>query len=107
MFSLDMTSWLSENSQIKESNVQNLSWILARNHSQEEQGQLVPLRGAFSESSLVQHPITNVGMLPILQVPTDDYDTVTTVINKFQALTRSLRQVFTVITADQPLCSKA
>ena len=45
-------------------------------------------------------------MLPILQAPADDYDTVTTVINKFQALTRSLGLAFTVITADQPLYSK-
>ena len=103
-FSLNMASWLSESSQIKASSIQNLSWILARNHSHEEQGQSVPLWGAFNESSsLVHHPITNVGMLPILQAPADDYDTVTTVINKFQALTRSLGQAFTVITADQPL----
>ena len=46
-------------------------------------------------------------MLPLLEVPADDYETVTTVINKFQALTRSLGQAFTIITADQPLYSKA
>ena len=94
-FALDMTSWFSENSHMMESNIQNLSWILARSHNQDEQCQSVPLWGAFNESSCrVQHQITNVGMLPILQSPADDYDTVTTVIHKFQALTNVHRPSF-------------
>ena len=46
-------------------------------------------------------------MLPFLQAPADDNNTVTTVINHFVEITSKLGQPYTVITMDQPLYSRA
>ena len=106
-FNINMATWLKENSLIEHSHAKNLCWVLARSPKLDEAEQVVSLWGTFNECScIVQHPITNVGMLPILQAPADEYDTVTSVLNKFQVLTRRLGQTFTVVTADQPLYSK-
>ena len=44
----------------------------------------VPAWGALNEAtSTVDPPITTAGMLPILEAPADDNDTLTTVINRF------------------------
>ena len=45
-------------------------------------------------------------MLPILQAPADNYDTMATVINRFVSTSRHFGQKYTVITADQPLYSR-
>ena len=45
-------------------------------------------------------------MLPILQAPADENNTVTTVINHFMSISEKLGQPFTIITADQPLYSR-
>lgn len=103
---LDMESWLADDTLVRQSSAINLSWVLVRNPEGTEQR--IPLWGAFNESScIVKHPVTKAGMLPILQAPADEYDTITTVINKFQAISKLLGQNHTVITADQPLYSKA
>ena len=46
-------------------------------------------------------------MLPILQAPADDNNTVVPVINRFIEITSKLGQPYTVIAMDQPLSSKA
>ena len=50
--------------------------------------------------------MTNIGILPILQAPVDEYDTITTVMNKFVSISNHIGQTHTVITADQPLYAK-
>lgn len=45
-------------------------------------------------------------MLPILQAPADNNDTMTTVINCFVSITLKLGRKHTVIVADQPLYSR-
>ncbi|XP_071479491.1 uncharacterized protein [Diadema antillarum] len=57
-------------------------------------------------TSVVDPPMTTAGMLPILQAPADDNDTLTTVINRFIAISTHLGQEHTIITADQPLYSR-
>ena len=42
----------------------------------------------------------------ILQAPADEYDTITTVINRFKAISQHLGQTHTVIPSDQPLYAK-
>ena len=50
----------------------------------EPNNQSVPAWRAYNESSSpVNPPMTNIGILPILQAPADEYDTITTVMNKF------------------------
>ena len=46
-------------------------------------------------------------MMPILQAPADDKDTLVTVLNRFKDITTNLGQDYTVIEMDQPLYSKA
>ena len=70
--------------------------------------QMIPAWAAFNERiSLINSPITTPGMLPIIQAPADDNNTITTIINHFMAIAEHLGQPNTVIAADQPLYSKA
>ena len=48
-------------------------------------------------------PVTTIRMLPILQAPADDNDTLTTVISRFMAISHHMGQKHTIITPDQPL----
>ena len=69
--------------------------------------QTIPARAAFNECiSLVNPPLTTPGMLPILQAPADDNNTMTTIINCFMAIAENLSQPNTVIAVDQPLYSR-
>jgi len=103
---LDMKKWLEEDEQMPESKCSNLCWTLARKEKQ--QSQSVPLWGSFNESMCtVSHPLTNPCMLPILSAPADEFDTINTVIRRFMGISRAVGQAHTVITADQPLYSKA
>ena len=45
-------------------------------------------------------------MLPILQAPADDYNSMATVINRFVSISQHFDQKYIVITADQPLYSR-
>jgi hypothetical protein len=57
-------------------------------------------------ASVIKPPITIVWMLPIIQAPADDNDTLTTVISRFMAISHHMGQTHTIIAADQPLCSE-
>ena len=46
------------------------------------------------------------GMLPILKAPVDDNDTLTTLINRFMAISDQMGQKPTIIIVDQPLYSR-
>ena len=80
----------------------DLAWVLLRSEEN------VPSWGQFNEvTSKVDPPLTTAGMLPILQAPADNDDTMTTVINRFQKITEKLGQTYTVLVFDQPLYSRA
>ena len=101
----DVTAWLNDNNEQKK-DISNLTWTLVRRFKNSDK-QKYPLWGAFQESiTTEQHDLTNACMLPILSAPADEYDTIATVINKFQAISQKIGQTHTVITADQPLYSK-
>jgi len=57
------------------------------------------------EATNVFHPPVIIAGLPILQAPTDDNDTHTTVINRFVNISNYTSQKHTVTTGDQPLHS--
>lgn len=53
----------------------------------------IPSLGAMNEDmSIVHLPATTVKMLPILQAPADDNDTIITVINRFIAISKHMGQ---------------
>lgn len=74
-------------------------------HNKKEQ---VPSWSAFNEAiSTDNSEITTPGMLPILQAPADDADTVATISNTFMETTTHLGQSYTIVVMDQPLYCKA
>ena len=69
--------------------------------------QTIPSYAAFYETcSRADPPSTTIGMMPILQAPADDNNTVSTVLSHFQAITSKLGQKHTIIAGDQPLYSR-
>ena len=103
---LDVTSWFKENDEERTwAAVRDIGWVVARQI--EPNNQSVPAWRAYNEcSSPVNPPMINIGMLPILQAPADEYDTITTIINRFVSISYHIGQTHTVITADQPLYAK-
>ena len=82
-----------------------MAWTIARQFCSDDQK--VPIWGAFNETCCsVDPPVTTAEMLPILQAPADNYDTMATVINRFVSISQNFGQKYTVITADQPLYSR-
>ncbi len=60
-----------------------MAWIVSRIPNDGDD-RSVPAWSALNEAtSTVDPPITTAGMLPILEAPADDNDTLTTVINRF------------------------
>ena len=97
-------NWFEVNKEQKESKL-DITWLLTRKYDTE---QVIPTWAAFNETiSLTDSRTTTPGMLPILQAPADDNNTVVTVINRFIEITTKLGQPYTVIAMDQPLYSKA
>ena len=83
----------------------NDAWVLSRTYNDANQN--VPSWSSFNEATSTIDPrVTTEGMLPIPQVPADDNDTMTTVINCFVTITEDLGQKHMVIVADQPLYSR-
>ena len=103
---LDAESWFKDNDvERAKATVMDIGWLIAR--QVEPNDQSVPAWRAYNEcSSPVNPPMTNIGILPILQAPADEYDTITTVINRFVSISNHIGQTHTVITADQPLYAK-
>ena len=102
---IDVDSWFEESSEHDKAHSLNLLWLLCRMHNVENQH--VPSWSAFNETrSTVDPPITVPGMLPILQAKADDNDTMTTVMNKFKAISNHLGQEHTILVTDQPLYSR-
>ena len=60
-----------------------MAWMVSRIHNDRDD-RSVPPWGILNEAtSTVDPPVIPAGMLPILQAPADDNDTLTTVINRF------------------------
>ena len=97
---------MDENKESIQAQATDLTWVLSRINSVGEQ-RSVPGWGAFSEIiSDVNQPTTTVSMLPILQAPADDNDTLTTAMRRLMAISSNMGQKYTVNTADQPLYSR-
>ena len=101
----EMENWMNQNRERNVASVSDTAWIIARQFCSNDQK--IPIWGAFNEVRCsVDPPVTTAGMLPILQAPADDNNTMTAVINRFVSVSRHFGQRFTVITADQPLYSR-
>ncbi|CAB3991828.1 Hypothetical predicted protein, partial [Paramuricea clavata] len=102
---LEIEKWFNKSNNQVESKMKNMAWIIARMCQTSQQ--MVPAWTAFNEKiSLVNSPITTPGMLPILQAPADDNNTMTTILNRFTSIAKHLGQPNTVIAVDQPLYSR-
>ena len=83
------------------------AWVLSRMNLPDKK-QNVPSWAVFNEAVRVSDaPVTTTGMMPILQAPADENNTVATVLNQMQRLSNHLGQTFTIIIADQPLYSSS
>ena len=84
--------------------MKNLTWILTRMLADEK---IIPGWAGFKYTTcVIDPPLTTPGMLPILQAPADENNTVTTGYNHFMSISEKLGQPFTIITADEPLYSR-
>ena len=102
---IDVEKWFEESPDKRQAAVKNLAWLLTRIYNCDDQH--VPAWAAFNEAcSSVNPPITTAGLLPILQAPADNNDTLTTVINRFVSISKHLQQKHTIIAMDQPLYSR-
>lgn len=103
---IDVNEWFISHGERQKSRFKDLAWLVSR-ITDDTQDLAVPAWSAFNEAiSAVNPPVTTAGMLPILQAPADDNNTMTTVINRFVSITKHLGQQHTIITADQPLYSR-
>ena len=88
---LEIEKWFNESNNHVESKMKNMAWIIARMCQTSQH--MVPAWAAFNEKiSLVNSPITTPGMLPILQAPADDNNTMTTILNRFTSIAKHLGQ---------------
>ena len=69
----DCEKWFATNEEKKESDLKNLTWILTRMLADER---IIPGWAGFNETTCVIYPLTTPGMLPILQAPADENNTV-------------------------------
>lgn len=96
----------SESDQRLIARAKDFAWVVSRIYDN-GQDRSIPAWGSLNEAiSTVDPPVTTAGMLPILQAPADDNNTLTTVINRFMAISNHTGQKYTIITADQPLYSR-
>lgn len=105
---IDVDDWF-RNEERKSARAKDMAWVVSRICDSDDDGghMAVPAWGAFNEAiSVVDPEVTTAGMLPILQAPADDYNTLTTVINRFVSISNAIGQKHTIITADQPLYSR-
>ena len=103
---IEIDTWFQSSEERNEAGSKNLAWILSRLHDVDNQH--VPSWSSFNEASSTKDPpLTVAGMMPIIQAPADDNDTMTTVINRFKKIADHLGQKHTVIVVDQPLYSRA
>lgn len=99
--------WFSNNNyERQKARAKDLAWVVSRLHDDEEDRSVPDWRALNEATSIVDPAVTTTGMLPILQAPADDNDTLTTVINRFMDISKHMVQKHTIITADQPLYSR-
>lgn len=90
----------------KKSKSQDLAWVICRLQNTDDQ--VVPSWSGFNHlMSKSDHPKTVAGMMPIINSPAHDYDTLWTVLQNCQKMTKKLGQRYTVVTFDEQLYCKA
>ncbi|KAK2554918.1 hypothetical protein P5673_023601 [Acropora cervicornis] len=93
---------------IDESYEKELAWILGLLVHQQPELQKIPGWSGFSQLlSSNQHQVKMVGLLPIVNAPAHEYETLWTVILRCKAMTRLRNGKYTVITMDEGLYNKA
>ena len=104
---VNVVAWFENNTdKMTLAHYKDLAWVILRIHDDKE-NKSVPALAPFNEAtSIVDPQLTTAGMLPILQVPTDDNNIMTTVINHFIQISTHINQKHTMITADQTLYSR-
>ena len=99
-------TWFNASDERRDAECLNHAWLLSR--MSDDGFTVVPSWSGFNAIiSKSNSPITSIGMLPILQAPADNYDTITTVLNRFISINQKLGQKYTVIVGNQPLYSRA
>lgn len=85
---------------------QDFAWFLTR--AQDEESFNIPGWSGFNQQvTMVNPPTTVVGNMPIIKKAAHDFDTIWTVMQNCQAVTKKLGQQYTVITFDEQLYCKA
>ena len=88
--------------EIQEKVIQDLAWILARQH--DPSNQVVPGWSGFNQKiSTADPPLTKIGPMPILNDPAHDFSMIWTVMQKCQAMMKKLGEKFTIFTFDEQL----
>ena len=98
--------WFKESDERAKAKCKNDAWVLCQ--MKDSLDQQVPSWSRFNQvTSTVDPPVTTAGMLPILQAPADNNDTMTSILNRFVSIAKRMNQKYTVIAVDQPLYSRA
>ena len=98
-----------DSNEMKQSNNKDLAWILCRLTCKDlVDDQFVPSWSGFNHlMTESDHQTTIAGVMPIINSPAHDYDTIWTVMQNCHKMTTSLGQMYTIITFDEQLYSKA
>lgn len=86
--------------------MKDLTWLVSRICDDKDDPSPPGWRAMNKATSIVDPPVTTAGMLSILQAAADDNDTITTVINRFMAISKHMGHKYTIIMADQPLYNR-
>lgn len=87
--------------------IKDLTWLASRICDDEVDPSVPDWRAMNEAMSIVDPPVTTMVMLPILQAPAGDNDTIITVTNCFIAISKHMRQKYTIIMANQLLYSRS
>ena len=73
----EMENWLNQTTERNLASISDVAWIIARQFCSDDQK--IPICGAFNEVRCLINPsVTTAGMLPRLQAPADDNNTIIT-----------------------------
>ena len=95
--------------QMEKASNQDLAWVLCRLQCRDLlDDQVVPSWSGFNHMMTnSDHLKTVAGVMPILNSPAHDYDTIWTVMQNCHKMTTTLGQMYTIITFDEQLYCKA
>lgn len=108
---VNMSYYEPDKGETTEANLADLAWILCRQNVPEDMpytARQVPAWTGFNQQISSVRPLpSTVGHLPIINAVAHDYDTIWTVMQNCQHMTKSLNQRYTVLTFDEQLYCKA